>query len=125
MTNWPAKVTLNCAAKIIQILLLKKLTAFSLSDIKGIFMLDFVPGLMTSFLSICSNETEFYKPKYTLPLAGLQAFTAYATMPGRLEHSSISFCSTPLIQINVELKSSLRGDLNSRTVSHKSSALTT
>jgi hypothetical protein len=43
-------------------------------------------------LLILSYEAEFYKP--TVPLA------AYTTMPGGMQNSIISFCSTHLILIN-------------------------
>jgi hypothetical protein len=65
-----------------------------------ILLLDFGPGQLTSFMFILSYEAGFYKPtvhKVPPPISGI---TAHATMPGRLEHFIVSFCSRLLIQMN-------------------------
>ena len=91
-----------------------------------IFCLDFGPRQLKNFIIILSYESGFYKPtalKVHPPISGI---TAFATMPGRLEHSSISFCSRLLIQMNGAWKMvSSVGGLNPWAFRHESSALTT
>ncbi len=66
-----------------------------------LLLLNFGLGQLTSFMSIHS----YCKPTF---LNVHPPITAHATMPGRLEHSIISFCSALWIQINGERKN-LRG----------------
>ncbi len=68
--------------------------------IKGHFclLLDF--GQLTSFMFILSYEAEFYKPTVLKVHPPNSRISAHATLPGRLKHIIISFCSRLLIQMN-------------------------
>ncbi len=60
-------------------------------------------------------EAEFYKPTVFNVNPPVFRTTAYATMPGRLDPTVISFCSKLLIQKN--------GGLNPRSHNHESTTL--
>ena len=51
-------------------------------------------GLTTKKIIKNSYETGFYKPTILQMHSLISVITAHATMPGKLEHSIISFCST-------------------------------
>jgi len=87
------------------------------------FFMFFCPDQLTIFMWILSDEAGFCKLTFHPPISGI---TAHATMPGRLEHSIISFCFTLYIQMydawNIV---SWVGGLNPWPYSHELSALTT
>jgi hypothetical protein len=71
-------------------------------------------------------KLDFHKPSVLKVYPPIRGITAHATMPGRLEHSIISFCSTLLIQMNGAFKMvSSSGGLNPQPLRHEPSALTT
>jgi hypothetical protein len=56
---------------------------------------------------ILSYEAGFYEPTIPKVYPPISGITAHAAMPGKLEHSIISFCSTLFIQNEWYLKNGL------------------
>jgi hypothetical protein len=85
--------------------------------------------VLVSWQASCSSlyEAGFYKPTILKVHPPVNGITAHATMPGRLEHSMISFCFMLWSKWMVNERWSPRWgqDLNPPPSSHEFSALTT
>jgi hypothetical protein len=83
----------------------------------AIWMQKFWSWSANNIFIILSYESGFYEPtvfKIHLPVCGI---TVHVSIPGKFDHTSISFCLKLLIQKN--------GGLSPRGHSHESSTLTT